>query len=135
MTSYSPSLITGDGTTSSFTVPFDYINRTDVQVTVNGVSQIYTWTSAATIAFNTPPAPGDSILIKRRTEPDALISDFRSGTLNSRDLNRAFKQLLFIYQEQAYDLSVATIVLSSTLPTSPGLPGTWWNNGGVICIS
>jgi hypothetical protein len=107
---------TGDGTTSVYSVPFDYIAKTDVRVTVGGVTASFTWTSPTTIQISPTPANAAAILVKRVTSLVAGVN-FSSGALRSSDLNRAYRQNLYLRQEAANaplgDLSVDPFVVDS----------------------
>jgi hypothetical protein len=91
---------TGDGTTASFAIPFEFLNRSHVNVFLNGATSTdFVWTAPATIRFNTAPAAAVVILIQRNTPIDTPISNFTAGNLSSDSLNRAEKQALFAMQE------------------------------------
>ena len=50
---------TGDGSTTSYNLTFEYIDETDVKVSLDGVVQAtteYSFANATTISFNTAPA-------------------------------------------------------------------------------
>lgn len=87
---------TGNGTTTTFTVPFEYIDKSHVKVYINGVlNTAYTWPSSGQITFTTAPANGVTILIRRET-PNTSLVDFTSrARWQTGDLNTANKQALF----------------------------------------
>ena len=118
MALYTPATYVGDGATVSFAVPFDYLNRSDVIVTVGGVVvSAYTWTSSATISFNTAPLVGQAIVISRSTSIANPTSNFTAGDLPALALNRASKQAIFGLQE----LSRSVALLAGLLVYD----GTW----------
>ena len=91
---------TGDGTSVIFTIPFPYINRSDVQVLVNG-SQVtaFTFVNATTIQFNVAPANGATIEIRRSTAADISNQFFANSSIRSQSLNDNFQQALFVAEE------------------------------------
>lgn len=104
---YSYTTYTGDGQTTVFSVPFSFLDRKDVHVTVDktalepGVG--YDWLTDASLRFAVPPASGAFLQIQRLTEKILPVVDFRNGAvLAEEELDLAVQQLLYIGQE-AYD--------------------------------
>ena len=64
------SVLTGDGITSSYTIPFDYLSRSHVHITVDGEAEEYEYTNAKAITFAEPPTQGSTIIIERITPYD-----------------------------------------------------------------
>lgn len=95
---------TTDGTTGTFTVPFPYLEQTDVSVQLNGVTMQtpgdYTWLNAGSIQFNTKPPGGNTLVIARQTSPDGPLVSFQNGAvLTAQDLNTACLQAFYRTQE------------------------------------
>lgn len=87
---------------TDFVVPFPYLEKSHVKVTVNGVLQTVTgWPQAATLRL--PAQQGGSFIeIYRETPLDGPLVDFQDGAvLTSEDLNKAVRQLLFRMQEDS----------------------------------
>jgi len=104
---YSSVTYSGDGSTRAFTIPFDYINTTDVTVTVDG-DTVEATISGALASCDTAPANAAVVVVIRATENEEPVVDFVDGaTQTEADLDRAFKQLLFVIQETLD--SIATI--------------------------
>lgn len=97
---------TGDGSTSTFSIPFDYLGRADVVVTVNGVAVLPSWLSANTISISPPPVLGAAVRAYRRT-PDSPAFDFKPGQMRSSELNKALSQSIYLYQELEADTTDA----------------------------
>lgn len=99
---------TGDGSTTDFTVTFEYLEKNHITPRVNGVDMSttsYSWPSDYTIRFNTPPAAGAYVDVKRTTPRDTREVVYQDGsTLNARQMNRLSKQLLYLSQELWDDL-------------------------------
>jgi hypothetical protein len=92
---------TGDGSTTSYILTFEYIDEDDVKVSLDGtVTTAYSFANATTILFNTAPASDVAIRIYRDTDIDALKSTFFAGSsIRAQDLNQNFEQNNFAVQE------------------------------------
>jgi hypothetical protein len=83
----------GNGSTTLFSFTFEYLEESDVKVSVDGVVKTqttdYTFANATTISFNTAPASGtDNVRIYRDTNVDALKATFFPGSaIRAGDLN------------------------------------------------
>lgn len=99
---YSKITYTADGSADSFTIPFEYINKVDVQVFLNSTRLVfgtdYTFMSDTVLKFTTKPT--GTVLIQRVTPRDKRLVDFQDATvLTEADLDTSAKQSLFIAQE------------------------------------
>ena len=94
-------LYTGNGTTTLFTFPFEYITKDDVKVSLDGVdTTAYTYANATTIQMNTAPAGAVQLRIYRETNVDDLKATFFSGSaIRAQDLNDNFLQSNYTVQE------------------------------------
>lgn len=91
---------TGDGATTLFSVPFDYILASYVKVYVNNVDTSFTWNTPSSINISPAPASGATILIQRETPIDEALVDFVNGsTLSEKDLDTSQNQLIHALQE------------------------------------
>jgi len=94
---------TGNGSTTTYSFTFPYLNTADVKVKVNGTTQnttSYTLPTATTLQFNTAPSNGSTILIFRDTNNDAKKATFYPGSaIKAEDLNNDFDQILYTAQE------------------------------------
>lgn len=104
---------TGDGSTRRYTVPFPFISRDYIHVllrTGDGAEETeisqdsVEWLTDGSINLPLPlPALGTQITIRRRTETEKPLVDFRDGSiLEEADLDLQVLQLLHICQE-AFD--------------------------------
>jgi len=94
----------GDGTTGPFSFTFEYIDESDVKVSVDGTTQettAYTFPTASTIQFvSLEPTSSQTIRIFRETDVDTLKATFFAGSsIRSQDLNNNFEQNNFAVQE------------------------------------
>lgn len=97
---YSPFTATGDGTTTAYTIAFDYLDTTDVKARVNNVVTTAFTVVGSTVTFDTAPPSGQSIKIYRDTDNETIQADFQSGSaLRAVDLNSNFTQILYVTQE------------------------------------
>lgn len=92
----------GDGATTNFAVPFQYLDKTHVHVYISSIETVaFTWVNDATIQITPAPASGtNNVEIRRVTPRDAVLVDFNNGSvLYDTDLDVATLQTLFISQE------------------------------------
>ena len=95
----------GDGSTTLFSFTFEYLEESDVKVSVDGVVKTqttdYTFANATTISFNTAPATGtDNVRIYRDTNVDSLKATFFPGSaIRADDLNDNLTQNNYAVQE------------------------------------
>lgn len=97
----------GDGSTTIFNVPFDYIIKDFVYVTIDEVpieATQYAWLNRQAIKFLVAPDADATILIYRNTDKSKPIINFMDGSvLTEEDLDTLSLQLLHIAQE-IYDV-------------------------------
>jgi hypothetical protein len=110
---YSQVTYTGNGSTTSYAIPFSYIDSTHIKAFLNGTITNAFTVNVATLTFTTAPANGVTIRIERQTPVDVKLVDFSDGSvLTEADLDRATNQNFFISQEitddQANNLSLDT---------------------------
>lgn len=100
----------GDGVTTDFSIPFDYLAKRFVQVLVDNILQkgglegdpsaVYYFANSTTIRFNKAPATDVEITIKRYTDATDRIVNFKDASvLKADDLNAAQLQTVHIAEE------------------------------------
>ena len=110
---YSYVTYTGDGNTRQYTVPFPFINRDFVHIFLKAEGETeekeisqdsIEWLTDASINLPLPaPTAGTRITIRRKSEKESPLVDFRNGSvLDEADLDLQVLQLLHICQE-AFD--------------------------------
>ena len=109
---------TGNGSLTSFSVSFPYIEQAHVIVTVGGVTKTissdYNFTNASTIAFSSAPANGAIIKFTRSTNRTARLVDYQDGsTITEAILDQDGNQSFFMAQE-AIDITEGTLNLSAS---------------------
>lgn len=94
---------TGDGSTVLFSFTFEYIEATDIEVSIDAVTVAttsYSLANSTTIEFNTAPASGAAIRVYRNTTVNNPKATFFPGSaIRAQDLNDNFEQILFVTQE------------------------------------
>lgn len=102
---YSYVLYTGNGTTTNYTFPFQYLTATDIKVRVNSVLTEFTFLNSSTVTISPAPSAGSIIEIRRETISDSPPVDFTDGSvLLEKDLDLIARYNLFASQE-AYDIA------------------------------
>jgi hypothetical protein len=95
---------TGNGSTTSYAIPFSYIDSSHVKAYINGTITSAFTVSTSTLIFTSAPANGATVRIERQTPLDARLVDFADGSvLTEADLDRSANQNFFIAQEVADD--------------------------------
>ncbi len=98
---YSYAVYTGNGATTQFTVPFPYLRREHVVVSLNYVSTVFTWVNNTTVQVSPAPANGVRVEVRRVTPVNNPLVDFTDGsTLVAADLDTNALQQTYINQEQ-----------------------------------
>jgi hypothetical protein len=100
---YSYTQYTGDGVTSTYSIPFPYIHNSHIKIKVdNEPETAWGWVGDATVRFERPPTRGASILIYRQTPLNNRFVDFQNGAgLDEHDLDLDSDQLFYIQQEMS----------------------------------
>ena len=108
---YSYKEYTADGSTSTFAVPFDYIEQVDVKVFIDGVEDTgRTFTSSSTIQTSTTPSNGALVRLERNTDIQNRAVDFAAGSvLTEEDLDNSNIQVFYAAQE-AIDTAESALI-------------------------
>ena len=101
---FSVDTYTGNGSTTSYSVTFPYIEQAHVIVTIDGVTKTistdYTFTNASTITFTTAPANSTTIKFTRKSNRNARLTDYQDGsTLTEATLDQDGNQAFYMAQE------------------------------------
>ena len=99
---FSVDTYTGNGSTTSFSVTFPYIEQAHVIVTVDGVTKTLStdFSNSSTIAFTSAPANSAVIKFTRSSNRNARLVDFQDGsTLTEANLDQDGNQAFFVAQE------------------------------------
>ena len=111
----------GNGSTTDFSVPFDYLAKKFVKVTVDSKEKLggdygdttkdYFFVDKTTIRFNTAPASGTEIIIRRYTSAtDRIVSFKDASVLKAKDLDVSTIQTTHIAEEGRDIINDALIV-------------------------
>ena len=122
---YSPFTATGDGSTTQYSIAFDYIDTADIKARVNDVATTAFTVSGSTVTFTAAPPSGQSIKIFRDTDNQTIQADFQSGSaLRAVDLNSNFTQLLYVTQESTDVADTATTDATNAVATANAASAT-----------
>ncbi len=116
-----------NGSQTQFTIPFEYIDKADIDVYVDSVLQLqqnststagpdhpqvesgaidqgtalinYTFANDTTIEFNNAPTSGAFIFLERTTDDTSVVTFAPGSTIRAAELNLALEQVRFIAQE------------------------------------
>jgi len=103
----------GDGAQCTFLVPFDYLQKDFIKVTLNGTPQHYGddyLVDGREVTFN--KAPQGNIELSRETPTDRLVKWHEGSVLTATNMTTQQVQELHIIEEAEYRLSVTSIVLN-----------------------
>lgn len=114
-------IYTGDGTTTDFTVPFDYLAKKFVKVSVGltvleggdygDTSKDFYFIDKTTVRLRTPPQAGAEVTIRRYTSATDRIVSFKDASiLKASDLDASSIQTIHIAEEGRDVINDALIV-------------------------
>lgn len=106
---------TGDGVTVLYGITFDYLQRSHVKATINGIPTTnFTFANDTTIQFTTAPPNLSSIVLFRETPSSKIANEiFPASSIPAAALNENFAQSLYVAEEtfgaadQVLDLAAA----------------------------
>ena len=106
---------TGNGSTSTYSIPFSYRSTADLSATVAGVNTTFTLNAAGTtLTFASPPANLAAVEIRRKTSQTSRLTDYASGSvLTESDLDTDSTQA-FMMSQEAIDNADDVIKVSNT---------------------
>jgi microcystin-dependent protein len=101
---YSFAQYAGDGSNTIFSVPFPYLSKTHVIVSVNGVeTTAFTWLTSASIQLTTAPSAGAVVDIRRKSSRDARLVDFQDASLLTEEILDQDANQHFYLAQEAFD--------------------------------
>lgn len=103
-------IYTGDGSTTDFTIPFDYLSKHFVRVSVDNslltggdygdTSKDYYFLDKTTVRLKTPPKSGAEVAIRRYTSATNRVVTFKDASiLKASDLDVSSIQTIHIAEE------------------------------------
>ena len=106
---------TGNGSTSTYSIPFSYRSTADLSATVAGVNTTFSLNAAGTtLTFASPPANLAAVEIRRKTSQTSRLTDYASGSvLTETDLDTDSTQA-FMMSQEAIDSADDVIKISNT---------------------
>lgn len=117
---------TGNGSTTAYSVPFQYLSQSHVKVYLNNVlTTNYTWTASNIITFTTAPSVGQTITVRRQTPSASLVDFTAKARWQTTDLNTAIRQALYL-AEESEEWSPSWLSGSGAPATSVGIEGDFY---------
>lgn len=107
----------GDGVQTDFTIPFEKISQTHINVFIAGVEfNDFVWQTDSVVRID--PAPTERVLIERQTSPGARLVNYEApGQLTEQDLDTDSLQAFYLAQE-SYDVVDRAITVDPALGTA-----------------
>ena len=91
---------TGDGSRVLFPFAFEYLQQSDVKVSLDSVATTaYSFANATTIEMDSPPAVGVSVRVYRDTDTTNKAEFVPGSSIRAQDLNNNFDLALFRVEE------------------------------------
>ena len=104
MSNYAFNTYTGNGSTSAYSITWEYLDTTHVKCFLDGVATTAFSVSSSTITFDTAPTNGVVIRIERQTPLTSRLVDFQDGSvLTESDLDKSANQNFYAVQEMSDD--------------------------------
>ena len=104
MSNYAFNTYTGNGSTTAYSITWEYLDSTHVKCILDGSSTTAFTVSSSTVTFNSAPANGVVIRIERETPLTARLVDFQDGSvLTESDLDKSANQNFYAVQEFSDD--------------------------------
>jgi len=112
---YPENTYTGNGSTTNYSLTFEYLEETDIKVSLDGVTTTaYSLANATTVSFNAAPANGVAIRIYRETDVSSAQATFFAGSaIRAQDLNNNTLQTLYAVQEATENAALAPTAIST----------------------
>lgn len=110
---YSAATYKGDGSQSTFIIPFDYLQKDFVKVTINEVDKVYAQdynVDGRELSFPTAPPSGSIIKIYRETPTDRMVKWNEGSVLTSSNMTTQQIQELHLIEETTYNLENSAMV-------------------------
>jgi len=112
-TYYAQVSYTGNGSTTTYAITFNFLDSTHVKAFIDGVETTAFTISSSNLTFTTAPANNASIRIERQTPIDARLVDFTDGSvLTESDLDKSADQNFYVAQEITDD-SLSTMKIGT----------------------
>ena len=112
MANYSYASYTGTGSQTDYAISFPYIDKSNVVVTVGGVSVPFTFLNASAVRCTTAPALNTAVQVRRRSNKGAVPVDFSDGSvLLEKDLDTLAQYTLYVAQELDDSTQDALVVI------------------------
>ncbi len=107
---------TGNGATTTFSLPFPYLAQAHIKVYVANVLLVtgYSFPTSAQVQFDVAPADGAAIILRRETPVNPIVTYTNAAALKASNLNISNKQSLYVVQEIA-DVTIGEFLVGQEL--------------------
>ena len=112
---YPENTYTGNGSTTNYSLTFEYLEETDIKVSLDGTATTaYSLANATTVSFTSAPANGVAIRIYRETDVSSAQATFFAGSaIRAQDLNNNTLQTLYASQEATENAALAPTAITT----------------------
>jgi len=112
---YAKVFYTGDGSTTTFAVPFPYLAQAHIKVYIDNVlTTAYTWATDSSIQFDSAPGNGVEIGFIRETPRDERLVDFQDASNLTEEILDLDSQQVFYLAQEYLDQYTSSIVLDDS---------------------
>ena len=99
---------TGDGSTDTFSIPFDYLKESHMHVYIDGTEDTsFTFSTASQVETSSTPADGSTVLVQRETPKTREVNFENASMLKESELDKDSNQMMYIVQESADEMQRA----------------------------
>lgn len=100
---------------TDFNVNFDYINKSHVKVSVNGVATTdFNWLNDGQLQLTNTAAFGSIVVITRETSPSARLVDYQTGSVLSEEILDTDSLQGFFLAQEAVDVKELTMAKNAS---------------------
>ena len=113
----------GDGSSRNYVVPFKYIEKSHVTVSVNGTAAAFSWINDSTLQLTSAAASGHIVDVRRVTPSNTRLVNFTNGSsLGEKELDLNSDQVLYIIQEAFDRYTTAAELLEDMVYSAEAVP-------------
>lgn len=103
----------GDGLTTDYAVPFRYLQKSHVDVMVDGESVPFVWITDSQIQLSSPAGEGLVVEIRRSTPRGDRLVFFSDGSTDTALIKNINADQTFFVVQEAFDYANATMAVTS----------------------
>jgi hypothetical protein len=108
MSYFASGYYTGDGSTDTFSIPFDYLKESHMHVYIDGTEDTsFTFSTASQVQTSSTPADGSTVLVQRETPKAREVNFENASMLKESEMDKDSNQMMYIVQESADEMQSA----------------------------